>query len=203
MSATRLLVLAFVRAHGRAHGYIVGQNLMAWDADKWANTKTGSIYHALRQLTKEGMLNAIEVPATSDSAARTDYEITASGEDEFQTLIETALTRPDPRPDMFCAGLVMMPALSRATALAYLKRRFAELSDHKAIVVDASGRAQWTGEGALPPHVEALLDFWIHHTSCNAEWVRQLIARIETGAYVFADEDPNAFGAPGSHVSRF
>lgn len=199
MSATRLLVLGVVRAQRRTHGYRVGQDLLAWQADKWANTKTGSIYHALRQLAKDGHLRAIAVAGTETSPARTDYQITKVGEAEFQDLIAKALTLPEPRPDLLCAGLVFMSALPRGVALDYLRARRKTLFEHKTAVLEASGQAQWTGADALPPHVDALLSFWEYSTSGAYEWVHGLIGKIEAGAYVFADESPNAFGQPGAH----
>lgn len=197
MSATRLLVLAFVRAHKRAHGYLIGQELMAWDADKWANTKTGSIYHALRQLAKEGFLDEIDVPSSINAPGRTDYSITEAGDAEFHRMMEKALTLPQPRPDMLCAGLVLMSALPRATVLALLGKRLATLAKQQTEVSKANDRASFSGANALPPHVEALLSFWARNTECNHDWIAGLIAKIEAGAYVFADEDPMAFGVPG------
>lgn len=197
MSATRLLVLAFVRAHQRAHGYLIGQELIAWNADKWANTKTGSIYHALRQLAKEGLLDEIEVPSSSTAPGRTDYSITEAGDAEFHRMMEKALTVPQPRPDMLCAGLVLMSALPRPTVLALLRKRLAALAEQKTEVSKASDNASFSGVNALPSHVEALLGFWTHNTECNHDWIAGLIEKIETGAYVFADEDPMAFGVPG------
>lgn len=202
MSATRLLVLAFIRAHGRAHGYLVGQDLLAWEADKWANTKTGSIYHALRQLTKEGLLSERALPGGQGSPLRTDYAITASGETEFARLMELALSRPDPRPDMLCAGLVLMSALPRATVIDYLRQRRDALDAQRKDVSAANETATWSGSDALPPHVEALLGFWTHSTNANFVWLENLIAQIEGGAYVFADEAPLVFGTPGSRISR-
>ncbi len=202
MSATRLLVLAFVRAHERAHGYMISQDLMAWRADEWANTKTGSIYHALRQLTKEGLLNERALPIGQGSPARTDYAITESGEAEFMRLMEKALTEPEMRPDMLCAGLVLMSALPRARVVALLRQRLANLDTHHDAANTAQKNAKWSGQRALPPHVEALLSFWVHATECKKEWIKDLIARIEGGAYIFADDAPLAFGTPGSKVSR-
>lgn len=198
MSATRLLVLAFVRAHRRAHGYLVGQELMAWDADKWANTKTGSIYHALRQLGKEGLLEEFEVPATEAAPARTDYAITDAGDAEFHRLMEKALTVPEMRPDMLCAGLVLMSALPRATVLKHLRVRLDKLAAQRADVDHANSTARFVGDRALPPHVEALLSFWTSNIACNYDWLEELIGKIEGGAYVFTDEDENAFGSPSA-----
>ncbi|NEE20007.1 PadR family transcriptional regulator, partial [Streptomyces sp. SID7499] len=54
MSAIRLLVLGAVRMHGRAHGYQVRNDLEYWGAHEWSNAKPGSIYHALKQMAKQG-----------------------------------------------------------------------------------------------------------------------------------------------------
>lgn len=198
MSATRLLVLGFVRIHGRAHGYLVGQELLAWEADKWANTKTGSIYHALRQLTKEGLLEAHESETRDGGPPRTDYKITEAGDAEFSRLLRVALVEPDPRPDMLCAGLAFLSALPRAVAIGYLEDRRTILAEHKASVFRAAEAADFTGENPLPAHVEALINFWEHTSSSSCEWVEGLIAKLREGAYVFADEDPKVFGTPGS-----
>ena len=177
MSATRLLVLAFVRAHQSAHGYLIGQELLAWNADKWANTKTGSIYHALRQLAKEGFLDEIDVPSSGTAPARTEYSITEAGDAEFHQLLMSALPRP--------------------TVLALLGKRLTTLAKQRSEVSRANSTVSFSGANALPPHVEALLSFWTHNTDCNHDWLTGLIAKIEAGAYVFADEDPMAFGVPG------
>jgi DNA-binding PadR family transcriptional regulator len=202
MSATRLLVLAFVRAYGRAHGYMVGQELMAWHANEWANTKTGSIYHALRQLTKEGLLEEHDLAGGKGSPARTDYSITAKGEKEFQALMEQALTVSDPKPDMLCAGLVLMSALPRKIVIDYLSRRRTSMQSHAKRLTETYAKAQWSGENALPAHVDAVLGYWQQSIDSDAAWLNDLIAGIERGDYVFADEDPSVFGTPGSRTSR-
>lgn len=69
MSAIRLLVLGAVRQHGRAHGYQVRNDLEYWGAHEWSNAKPGSIYHALKQMAKQGLLHAHET-APSTAAGR-------------------------------------------------------------------------------------------------------------------------------------
>src|ERR1700754_4770685 len=122
MSATRLLVLGIVRGYGRAHGYRVGNDLLSWGADEWANVKWGSIYHALRSLTQSGfLLDHDDVPG------RTDYELTERGEAEYLRLLRDALRRPQPRPDFMGAALAMLPSLAREEAIALLCERLAAL----------------------------------------------------------------------------
>lgn len=186
MSATRLLVLGIVRGYGRAHGYRVGNDLLSWGADEWANVKWGSIYHALRQSTKAGfLLDHDDVPG------RTDYELTERGEAEFQRLLRDALRRPASRPDMLGAALAMLPALPRADAIRLLHERLAALETAR-----DKARAQldgWTD----PPHVRELFGLWEHSAAGGVEWTRGLIERLEAGAYPMAGE-PGSPGRPGS-----
>ena len=122
VSATRLLVLGVVRGYGRVHGYRVGADLLSWGAGEWANVKWGSIYHALRQATRAGLLREHD-----DVPGRTDYELTERGEAEFRRLLRDALRQPQPRPDLLGAALALLPALPRAEALALLQERLADL----------------------------------------------------------------------------
>lgn len=70
MSVIRLLVLGAVRQHGRAHGYQVRNDLEYWGAHEWSNAKPGSIYHALKQMAKQGLLVAHETAPSTVEAAR-------------------------------------------------------------------------------------------------------------------------------------
>jgi Transcriptional regulator PadR-like family len=56
MSAVRLLVLGAVRRRGRAHGYQVRADLEAWGAHEWSSATSGSVYHALKAMTGQGLL---------------------------------------------------------------------------------------------------------------------------------------------------
>src|SRR2546423_4224262 len=121
MSATRLLVLGAVRGFGRAHGYLVRAELVTWGVEDWATIKWGSLYHALRKLADEGLLTATE------AGDRVDYTLTDAGETEFFTLLKGALREPGTRPDTLAAGLSLLPALTRADAIALFKQRLEAL----------------------------------------------------------------------------
>jgi DNA-binding PadR family transcriptional regulator len=186
MSATRLLVLGVVRGYGRAHGYRVGNDLLSWGADEWANVKWGSIYHALRALTQAGfLLDHNDVPG------RTDYELTERGEAEFMQLLRDAVRRPQPRPDFLGAALAMLPSLPRAEAIRLLQERLTTLEGTR-----DKARAQID---ALvdPPHVQELFGLWEHNAVSSADWTRGLIERLEAGAYLMAGEAGSP-GRPGS-----
>ncbi|MEU8031129.1 PadR family transcriptional regulator, partial [Streptomyces sp. NPDC049099] len=124
MSAIRLLVLGAVRQHGRAHGYQVRNDLEYWGAHEWSNAKPGSIYHALKQMAKQGLLHAHEIaPSTAGGPPRTEYELTDKGTEEYFALLRDALVTYDQRGDVKTAAIGFMVDLPRAEAVALLKER--------------------------------------------------------------------------------
>jgi DNA-binding PadR family transcriptional regulator len=186
VSATRVLVLWMVRGYGRTHGYVIGTELLSWGAGEWANVKWGSVYHALKTLTRDGLLRDFnEIPD------RTEYEITERGEVEFMTLLRDSVRAPRPRADYLGAAMAMLPALPRAEAVALLRERLAALE-----IAREKAQAQLDG-WVDPPHVMELFGLWAHEAQAGIDWTRGLIRRLESGAYAMAGE-PGSPGRPGS-----
>jgi DNA-binding PadR family transcriptional regulator len=212
MSAIRLLVLGAVRQHGRAHGYQVRNDLEYWGAHEWSNAKPGSVYHALKQMAKQGLLVAHEVaPSTAGGPPRTEYEITAQGAEEFFSLLRAALTSYDQKMDVLSAGLGFIVDLERSEVLGLLSERIAAIEAWRTSVTE-----YYTPEDGPESlgHIGEIMNLWVHSADTGAEWTRGLIARIEAGAYTFAgegepfvgvlaegQENPYAAGAPdpGDH----
>ncbi|WP_433336891.1 PadR family transcriptional regulator [Spirillospora sp. CA-294931] len=191
MSATRLLVLGGVRAFGRAHGYEIRRELLSWGSDEWANVNPGSIYHALRQLAKEGLLLAHEVEESDAGPPRADYEITEAGEREFLRLLRDALGTVDTRrPELLSAALGFLTELSRDEAIVLLDRRLEGLAGWRASVTPHLAEA----EGH---HLGELLGWWAYSADAAAEWTRGLIERLRGGAYTMAGEKPSGEAGQG------
>ncbi|MEV0687975.1 PadR family transcriptional regulator [Nocardia sp. NPDC050378] len=209
MSAIRLLVLGAVRQHGRAHGYQVRNDLEFWGAHEWSNAKPGSIYHALKQLAKQGLLLAHEVaPSTVGGPPRVEYELTEAGTEEYFTLLREALTSYDQKMDMLSAGIGFMVDLPRDEVVALLKQRIGKLEQWRTSVTGYYTPEQ--GPGQLG-HIGEIMHMWVDSADSEASWTRGLIERIADGAYVFAgegepfvgvlaDEEPNPFST-GPHPS--
>lgn len=207
MSAIRLLVLGAVRQHGRAHGYQVRNDLEFWGAHEWSNAKPGSIYHALKQMAKQGLLVEHEVaPSTVGGPPRVEYEINDKGTEEYFALLRQALTSYDQKMDMLSAGIGFIVDLPRDEAVALLRQRIAALEQWRASVTEYYTPEQ--GPEQLG-HIGEIMNMWIHSADSEAAWTHGLIDRIEGGAYVFAgegepfvgvlaDDEPNPF-ATGPH----
>ncbi|MET7795767.1 PadR family transcriptional regulator [Streptomyces decoyicus] len=186
MSAIRLLVLGAVRQHGRAHGYQVRNDLEYWGAHEWSNAKPGSIYHALKQMAKQGLLHAHDIaPSTAGGPPRTEYELTAAGEAEYFALLRAALAQHDQKVDMLSAAIGFVVDLPRAEAVALLKERVRALEEWRSTVTEYYTPEE--GPETLG-HIGEIMNMWVHSADSGAAWTRGLIARIEGGAYVFAGE---------------
>ncbi|WP_030106957.1 PadR family transcriptional regulator [Actinoalloteichus caeruleus] len=182
MSATRLLVLGVVRQCGTAHGYRVRAELVAWGAEEWANIKWGSLYHALRQFAKEGLM--IATPA-KDTPGRTDYSLTTSGETEFHRLLRDALRRPEHRPDTLGAALALLPALTREEAITLLTERLRTLETER------TEKAKLAELGTAPgtEHLRELPRLWEHTARGGIEWTQGLLHRLRSGTYAMTNDN--------------
>ncbi|MFI1933169.1 PadR family transcriptional regulator [Streptomyces sp. NPDC020330] len=189
MSAIRLLVLGAVRMHGRAHGYQVRNDLEYWGAHEWSNAKPGSIYHALKQMAKQGLLLAHETaPSTVGGPPRTEYEVTDEGLAEYRALLRDAIRSYDQQMDVLSAAVGFIVDLPREEAVALLKERVEAMKEWRTSVTE-----YYTPEDGPESlgHIGEIMNLWVHSADAGVEWTRGLIARVEGGAYTFAGEgDP-------------
>jgi DNA-binding PadR family transcriptional regulator len=189
MSVTRLLVLGAVRIFQPTHGYFVRRELASWQVAEWAHLNPGSIYNALRALTKDGLL-VEENPEQSTSGARTEYRLTVDGEQEFIRLVREGLWELHPyEPGWLLAGMSFWGALSREEVLAALEARAALITARISGTAFASAGVPATDAGT-PAHVVEMFRIHEAHLAAELEWVRAVSTRIRDGAYGFSGEDP-------------
>ncbi|MFE4421681.1 PadR family transcriptional regulator [Streptomyces sp. NPDC056817] len=186
MSAIRLLVLGAVRQHGRAHGYQVRGDLEYWGAHQWSNAKPGSIYHALKQMAGQGLLQAHETaPSTAGGPPRTEYEITDAGTEEYFRLLREALVSYGQKADVQSAAIGFLVDLSRDEAIALLEERIRRIEQWRTSVTEHY--VPEDGPEQLG-HIGEIMNLWVHTADSDAAWTRGLIGRLERGAYTFAGE---------------
>jgi DNA-binding PadR family transcriptional regulator len=183
MSTVRLLVLGVVQMHGTAHGYAIHRELMSWRVDTWTAVKPPSIYHAVKQLDREGLLSGSGRQDSPHGPARVVYRLTAAGEEEFFHLLEIALVSPD--IEEFGAGIAFMQNLPRRRVEELLTQQ-RTITERIDVELDAM-KPQWPDPDA-PPHAEHLLDLWRGVFKSNARWTTTMLDRLSASEFRFADE---------------
>lgn len=180
-----MMILGLVQWMQPVHGYDVRRELLSWNADKWANVQPGSIYHALRKLNEEGLLRTVATEQVGARPARTTYEITPTGIEEFETLLRNLWWGLQQPADPFAAAISFLPALPREEAVAALRNRVRLLRAQNDSLC-ASLDSDWIRR-TKPVHVGWFAELWGARAEVEIEWCERIAERIESGVSYLPD----------------
>jgi DNA-binding PadR family transcriptional regulator len=177
MSTTRMLMLGLISWLEPVHGYQVRRELTSWNVENWTDLKPGSIYHALRKMTEEGLLDEVGTEQVAGRPARTTYRTTFAGREEFLRLLRKYWWEQHHPTDPFVVALSFLPALSRREAVLALRNRAAVLRGY----VDQSRSAQQSWDNEKPVHVNWLMELGAVRAQAEIDWCERTVARVEAG----------------------
>lgn len=180
--STKLMVLGVIYRHKKTHGYQVLRDLSSWQAETWTKIRPGSIYHALMQLTKEGLLTEEGVEEGSRGASKTLYSLTKEGENELVRLIEGALISYD--QEVFTAGLAFMSILPRTRALRCAEERLVNFKKTVAFL-EALPRDD---RPETPKDHSAIISSWSAVFGSLTVWQQHFVEDVKRGVYEFRDD---------------
>ncbi|HEU4732438.1 MAG TPA: PadR family transcriptional regulator [Kofleriaceae bacterium] len=186
-STTRLLVLGVVRIFQPVHGYEVRRELVSWRAQEWASVKPGSIYNALKSLTREGYLEVVGTGQVGGRPERTTYRLTTAGDEEFRTLLREEWWTVRPPIDPLMAAISFIGFVTRTEAIAALEHRTTQIRGmvrHMEFGIDAHDGVD------SPYHVREMMRLMNARIASEIGWAEQFIARLRNGEYATADDLP-------------
>jgi DNA-binding PadR family transcriptional regulator len=188
MSATtRMLVLGVVRLFQPVHGYDVRRELVSWHVEEWASLAPGSIYNALKTLTKEGMIETAGTGQVGGRPERTLYKITPRGEQELSEILRDQLWTPRMPVDPLIAVVSLMGFLKRDELIAALEARASMITgniSHASFAIDAIDDVE------TPAHVKEMLRLINARVAAELAWSKAFIARLRNGEYRTAESPP-------------
>jgi DNA-binding PadR family transcriptional regulator len=195
MSTTRLLVMGVVRMFQPVHGYFVRRELVSWHAHEWAHLNPGSIYNALRTLSREAYLEEVETEAQGKRPARTTYRLTPDGEAAFLHLLREALWTVTPHdPAALLAAWGFAHTFTRGEVSAAF--------EHRVAWIEANGRTleysiQDMAHTQTPAPVAEHLRLVRARLEGEAQWLSATLVRLRAGEYSFAGEPEAPGGVQG------
>ncbi len=179
MSSSRLLILGVMRIFQPVHGYEIKRELESWRAGSWADIAYGSIYHALKKMSEQGMIEAASETEIPNRPAKTSYRVTEIGEAEFQRLLREHWWDFKPAIDPFQVALAFMNHMPRDELLAALHRRAGLLR----LDLEAN---EWAARlKIMPPeaprHVAENMNLAASHSEAELQWTESVIEKVERG----------------------
>ena len=203
LSPTYLAVLSLIGA-GAKYGYEINQILDHRGYRNWVDIKMSSVYKALNELEKRGMISGRKSDKGLQPAKKT-YVITSKGRRELKTQVTQSLSNPPQAHTMFDLGMSAIWALTESEALIALRSYSDRLeqaaqflgSNVEGIVnIDELARTDPNRiVGGLPiseiedkrnlPIVRALFERPLAVVTAQRDYLNRLIDRIESGEEEF------------------
>lgn len=184
-STTRLLVLGVVRLFQPVHGYEVRRELVTWRASEWASVNPGSIYNALKTLTRDGLIEVVGTDQIGGRPERTTYQLTVAGEDEFRNLLRSQWWTVGSLTDPLMAAVSFLSAVSRKEAIAALEHRITQIQGmarHAEFVIESHDGSE------SPYHVREMMRLMNARSLAEIGWAQAFLARLRDGEYATADD---------------
>jgi len=118
----KLIVLG-VLMEGEKHPYEIQQIVKEREMDRYIKYQKGSLYYAVEQLEKKGLIEVAGTVRDSKRPDRTVYRITDQGRDEFQNLLIKQYANMDYFYDPLFAALAFTSHGDQTKVLKVLRKR--------------------------------------------------------------------------------
>jgi DNA-binding PadR family transcriptional regulator len=170
----RLLILGVLH-RGDFHPYEIKRRLEAAMVECYIDVDVGTLYYAVRQLEKNGLIRAVAQERVARGGMRTIYSITPEGRDEFRKGLHDQLEAEGPVPQALYGALLFLHLADPEIVRGSLRRRIERLNELIAklepIKRELAPRLSTGGEHLLR-HIEA-------QRKLDRAWTRELLAEIE------------------------
>jgi DNA-binding PadR family transcriptional regulator len=170
-----LAVLSLLRERSM-HPYELQRQMRIRHTDELLALKRGSLYHAINQLQRDGLIVPVETSREGRRPERTVYTTTPEGDEELVSWLRDLLSTPMREPNQLMAALAHVHHLSPNDALEQLQLRVVNLE-----ATTAAMQAVERGVGELVGR-HAVLEVEYARALAEAEvaWVRSLIDDLRT-----------------------
>ena len=192
----RLLILGVLH-RGDFHPYEIKRRLEAAMVECYIDVDVGTLYYAVRQLEKSGLINAVAQERVARGGIRTIYRITPEGRAEFQEGLHRQFDKDGPIAQTLYGALLFMHLADRPKVVESIRKRIARLDDlieKLGPIREELGPKVSTGGDHLLRHIE-------EQRKLDRAWLKDLLADIEKHG-IRDVADPSALGTSRSESGR-
>jgi DNA-binding PadR family transcriptional regulator len=124
----RLLILGVLH-RGGFHPYEIKRRLNAAMVECYIEVDVGTLYYAVRQLEKDGLISAVAQERVARGGMRTIYSITPHGRAEFRDGLHRQLDAEGPVSQTLYGALLFLHLADPAAVTDAVRRRIARLDE--------------------------------------------------------------------------
>jgi DNA-binding PadR family transcriptional regulator len=186
---TRLLILGVLH-RGDFHPYEIKRRLEAAMVECYMGVDVGTLYYAVRQLEKDGLIAAVSEERVARGGMRTIYSITSRGRSEFRDGLHRQFDAEGPVAQTLYGALLFLHLADPAIVEDSLRRRVKRLDELIAKlepIREQLAPVISTGGEHLLRHLEK-------QRRLDRAWTIDLLADVEAGR-VRDVADPSRLGA--------
>jgi len=185
-----LLILGVLH-RGKFHPYEIKRRLINAKIECYTDVDVGTLYYAVRQLARQGLITAVTREHVSPGGMRTVYGITAGGRRRFRELLHAQFAAAGPVADTLYSAMLFLHLADMPVVAELLHRRL----EQQAELI--------TKIGSLRSELEPILSTGGHHLlrhidaqrRLDRKWLQGVLADVRAGR-VRDVRDPKQLSAP-------
>ena len=124
----KLLILGVLH-RGNFHPYEIKRRLENAMVECYTDVEVGTLYYAIRQMDKEGLISTVSHQRVARGGMRTVYKITAKGKTEFVDLLHRQFEEDGPVSQTLYGALLFLHLSDPAIVQDLIRERIARLDE--------------------------------------------------------------------------
>jgi DNA-binding PadR family transcriptional regulator len=169
-----LLILGVLH-RGNFHPYEIKRRMQNAMVECYLNVDVGTLYYAIRQLDKEGLIAAVSRERVARGGMRTVYRITPKGKAEFQKLLHQQFEEEGPVSQTLYGALLFLHLSDLAVVEDLLRRRIERLDE----LIAKLGPIRKELAPVISTGGEHLLQHIEKQRRLDREWLKGLLADVK------------------------
>ena len=186
---TRLLILGVLH-RGDFHPYEIKRRLEAAMVECYIEVDVGTLYYAVRQLEKDGLIETVAQERVARGGMRTIYRITNKGRAEFREGLHQQFDMEGPVGKTLYGALLFLHLADRSTVEDGIRRKIGRL-DH---LIEKLRQMRPKFEAVTSTGSQHLVDHLEQQRLLDRAWLQKLLAKIEKNG-ISDIADPTRLGA--------
>ncbi len=192
-----LLVLGVLH-RGHFHPYEIKRRLRNAMVECYTDVDVGTLYYAIRQLEKNGLIAAVRQERVARGGVRTVYGISARGKRRFQELLNEQFAAPGSVAQTLYSAMLFLQFADLPLVANMLRTRITRETESIREVVEIRkrlGSVAATGALHLMKHLE------LQHR-LDRKWLHGVLADVEGGRVRDVADPRQLAGRRGSRVTK-